>query len=125
VPTIEKASFVEKPPAHQLSNHLQGQFPDRFRIDPAGVKSGIIRTGNGGLAIEARVGGALTAEFAQVPWRLTAQALFIESVARTGAKQKGGEDAPPEMGTQITAKFQAAGIGQPIDPVVEIGESRQ
>ncbi len=48
--------------------------------------------------------------------------LLIKAVARAFAGQEGGNDVPPEMGGAVEAHGLEPGIGQRIEPGVEVGK---
>jgi hypothetical protein len=94
-----------------------------FRVHAAGVVSGIIGAGDGGLALKARILGRLAAQGAHIPSRLSGLALLVKAVARTLARETSGDDLPPEVGRRIEAQFLEARVGQAVEPIVEAGEN--
>jgi len=91
-------------------------------IDPAGVRGGVVRAGDSGSALKARIPGLLIAEGVEVPRRFPAQALLVEAVAGALAAKEDGHDVPPDVGARIDAHREAAPVRQGVEPVIEPGE---
>ena len=123
IPVIKKPNSIKEAAIEQIVEHQHRDFGHPFGADLAGVMSRVIRAGDGGLALKARVLGALAAKDTHIPGGLPGLSLFIEGVARAGAKEKHGDDLPPEVGRRIAAHLLNARVGQVVEPLVEPGES--
>ena len=124
IPAAKEPGWVKAAPRQQVAEQEDRNLRHRFRSHSAGVMGGMVRTGDGGLAVETRVLGGLVAQPAHIPRGLTGLALLVKAVARTFAGQIGGDDLPPEVSGHITAHRLHARIGQGVQPGVELGKNR-
>ena len=123
IPAVKKPDAIKEAALQQIPEHQHRDLGHQFRVHAAGVAGGVIRAGDGGLALKARVLGRLAAQGAHIPSRLSGLALLVEAVARALAGEKGGDDLPPEVGGRIEAQLLDARVGQAVEPVVEAGEN--
>jgi hypothetical protein len=123
IPAIQEANAIEKPALQKLAKHQGGDLSHGLGVHPVGVVGGVIRTGHGGRSRKTMVLRGLTAQGAQVPGGLSGLSLLVEAVAGSGAGQEGSQDLPPEVGSAIEAHHLHPGVGQAVEPVIEVGES--
>lgn len=122
IPVVKEPGAIKGAALQQFLKHQHRDLGDQFRVHAAGVIGGVIGAGDGRLAGKTRVLGGLTAQDTQIASRFSGLALLIEAIAGAFAREKHGQDRPPEVSRRIAAHLLHARVGQAVEPLIEPGK---